>query len=305
MFSINIIKIMDVIMMTISNSFWGVSPRPVLAEMPNDLLWEICACCMWSIDPTCAMSLLCTNRRFYQVLGGRPEIKEFFSLLKKNFKEICPKLSILHLKEMGFETHVEPPFPNKYAVVKIYQKMVSCTESGAGVTLMCQPKDVSLISLKGMERECGIEVFEGVGFGNRNTYSIRQVSAYETRWVMMTDNVLQGSRGQTVDVQAELVSDGGWEVPTCLELVFLCCGTKIVYNRYLYRCGPDPRDPGTVSRSSTEVCGSPINVGSFTPRGGEDGIDRLYLTFSYTFNPPCCGVSAVYRFPLPDDDSDS
>jgi hypothetical protein len=134
-------------------------------------------------------------------------------------------------------------------------------EGNAGLTLLAIPKGLTfnkLIMLAISPKEGNINEFRYIWSSNE----IGDIPVDKTYWIVITNNVFNGSRNLSVDDQKALVNKIGCEMPQVLEATVLLVVTFMGSGKRLYN-----DDPRTYTRCTEQVCGYKLVVGGFSPDG--------------------------------------
>ncbi len=106
---------------------------------------------------------------------------------------------------------------------------------------------------------------KGVGFAHIDEKILKECGdspIQKSHWVLMTKDIVDGSKGMDYAKQAQLVEEVGYEVPSCLEAVACILLEYLRSETYLFK-----KDPYTLTRCKDMLEDRHFIVGGFSETG--------------------------------------
>ncbi|MBS0620678.1 MAG: F-box protein [Verrucomicrobia bacterium] len=187
------------------------------------------------------------------------------------------KYIYLEVSGLSFEGLV---VPSREVLTPVVYNLAHLGENDQGVSVIAIPKGLSLSKLLVIAEEWGVRpyyIWEEV---------VPAIGAIETQWpyyAVISNSVLQGSRGKTIQERDALVQSVGCAVPSTTELLTVMVFHYIMRSKRLFsdkRCA--------MSLTSDSVEGWRLAIGAFMPSGYHVE-DAGNMSFMF-------GVAGVRRF---------
>ncbi len=234
--------------------FLNASTSSFSPYLQQDMIHEIFFKCLSKGDIACINSLCLVNVHHYIFL--------MHLIDTVNLKVHGPwDLSFLDAETLGIDIEDEPQITNR-TLLKSYQKLVRGVEDGAGVTRLTMYKGLKLNYLLDRAEEAGIDV----GVYDDIIDVLGDICVEHTYVILISNNILKGSRGKATKVQLLLLKLLQCDKPEVPELVALLVFTYIIFNKCLY--GDNHLYPyvKTYSHTSTHIEGLfPLIAGGCFP----------------------------------------
>lgn len=193
-------------------------------------------------------------------------------ILWKTFdlKEIFPKLSIIDrsiweqhfdLKKHGISIDDEPPIDN-HTLIPILKKFDSLPiEQKGGFTLLTIPKGLTLNKLIALARsQEGKKLVEFIY--PAIVENLGDIAVDQTYRILISDHILEESRGLSESAQKDLVDTFGCESANLLPMLALLVTTFVSSGKRLYG-----KNPLTTTRCQEQVNSTAVLIGTFGPNG--------------------------------------
>ena len=193
-----------------------------------------------------------------------------------NLKNLFPRLQVLD--EKVWETHIDMTtyeldaagdFPQDKQMIKTLKNFASLqTEGESGITLLTLPKGLTfnkLVKLAQSPKQGNAAKFDYIF--DRISEDLGDISVDKTYRVVITNNVLQGSRNRSIADQQDLVDILGCKMPEMLTVATLVILTHISSPAVpsLIRLYND--NPMTFTRCSELIAGRNLVVVGLAPAG--------------------------------------
>lgn len=226
--------------------------------------------------------------RKWQQLVSNPvlweDLGKFFPSLNI-FDEACWK-KYVDLSSFGLDVKDISPLDNRIltAVLKRYLSSLQI-EKNSGFTLLTIPKGLTLnklIKIAELTESWNIKNFNLVATHILSTFG--DMSVDKTYRIVITKNILEGSRSLSIRDQKDLLHKFGWEMPKILELITLLVVTHMISQERLYD------DPCAFTTCSEEFDGNQLIVGGFVQEGFHIGAYPILR-----FGVRNCGVGGALR----------
>lgn len=195
------------------------------------------------------ISLQCLSTKNWDSLSALACLNTHWNACSKTFwdkldlKQLCPpELNILDAKMQGVEIDDEPSI-NILETLKAFKKLAPFVDENAGLTLLTMTRGLTLNQLVKIAMQKGM-VIEFPG--GKLLQNLGDIPVEQTYRILITNSVFINSRYMSYDVQKDLVSTHGCEMPTLQEYVALCVLTNTHFSQCLYG-----KNPYTYGRSST------------------------------------------------------
>jgi len=215
-----------------------------------------------------------------------------------DLRKISPFLSVIDKSD--WERHIDlsrfglnldnVPLLDKRKVIPALKRIVSSLpriEGNAGVKLLLIPEGLKIRTFVEMAElpDAPKNAPKIRYIWNRILDEIGDIRIDKTYWIVITNNIFEGSRDQSVSSQKALLQKMGWEMTKATEILALIAltymtseGQTRLYNN---------TDPWTCSRTSDQVGKRHVVVGCFSPAGVS--VD------TYSFDFDIIGVGGVLR----------
>jgi hypothetical protein len=235
-----------VVSLSATQSLQTVSPS-VAVELYSDILGKIFYH-LFQCDFTTLSAVACVNKNWNNSLAN------FWAGC--DLKQLCPELTILDAKAQGVQCDDEPEI-NERLLLKSVRELNPHVEGNAGLTQLTMTKGTTYKQLK------EIAGGEGMTFQvllKRITAELGDVAVEKSYRILISNNVLLGSRDKDYNPQKTFVAGLGCEMPTIQEYLALCVHTFKVFKKCLYG-----ETPWTLGCSSTHIGGNPVLMGACRP----------------------------------------
>jgi len=197
--------------------------------------------------------------------------ERIWSIFQENLSELTVIDGAVWKEYINLEDHKlsisDEPSVNSRAVISFLYKFGKEIEGNGGATLLTLPKGLCLNTLlqlarapkKGHAAACR-DIWIDAAF------HLQAISTEKTNVVLISNNVLKGSRKLSATAQKELASDVGCKIPSVLEATALAVMSYITSNSE-----PPTRlfgdQPITYTRCKEEVRAYSVIVGNFSQGG--------------------------------------
>jgi hypothetical protein len=183
------------------------------------------------------------------------KLSTLFPGLKIIDKKVLKPLKLKKKHGLNFDA---VPAINKKILFQELKKFASLPiEDNTGFTLLTIPGGLSVLKLVNIVRD------NGISFSITNTGQIQKHDSGidAGRIILITNNVLVGSRSTFLKKPQELINNREFEIPGLLEVAALTIFTFLTTGKHLY-----PRDPKTTfTVCETKVTDDLVIVGGFSP----------------------------------------
>jgi len=158
-----------------------------------------------------------------------------------------------------------PPLPrNLDLFIKWLRNSLRGKNEAPTCSVIYMPEGLTLKKMKELVEE------KGTGFGylyDPVLSEFGEKGVEESGWIVITNDIIEGSRGKTYDLQKGLVAEktgAKCRLPALLEVLACCLMNYVESNKTEYLFG---QEPWTYTRCQEQMNGWPLNVGGFASGG--------------------------------------
>lgn len=206
--------------------------------------------------------------RRWKRLASDPVLWNAFDLRK-----IFPFLNVIDKSD--WERHVDlsrlglnldnVPLLDERKVIPALKRVVSSLsqiEGNAGVTLLLIPEGLKIRTFVEMTELPNAPKISHIW--NCILDEIGDIRVDKTYWIVITNNIFEGSRNQSVGSQKALLQEMGWKMAKATEMLALIALTYMTSEGQMHLYNSNP---WTFSRTSEQVGKLHVVVGGFSPDG--------------------------------------